>query len=770
MMNRLLDTFFDLGAIPDGATGLELTWARPMPGWAWFIAIILAVTFATWSYSRLQGPGWGRGILATLRAIVILLVIAIIAGPQIRYPREDVEQDIVMVLLDRSASMEIKDAEVDSTRMSRDDQLDRILLESADTWSTLGERSELRWMGFGSGSYPLITSTDEQVPSLEEPIGWRTDISASLQQALDGVASRPLSGLVIFSDGRSMSQPARTIIRRLQQDSIPIFTVPLGSPDLVLDVSINEVSAPRRAFVTDAIPVLVDLDSSGLPDEEMVVVRLRDEQTGQVLDRKIVEINDDLDGILMTANLEDPGDRTLVVDVETSVGDLIAENDSMIFEVEVVDRPIRVLYIEGYPRWEYRYLKNLLVREQSIESSVMLISADRDFAQEGNTPISRLPRTAEEFEQFDLILIGDVPSGFFSPEQLRLMSNQVAERGTGLFWIGGPRDTPSSWAGSPLDDLLPIRSPLDLDRTDDSVLVAPTPLSRQLGVLVLDPSDPSGWAMELSDSSTGWSRLRSVQNIEPNQIKPTTEVLATGTDIDGETRPVLLSMRFGAGQVLYSAMDDVWRWRFGRGELLTERWWIGLVRMLARQALDTSGKSMELSIQPDEIIPGTAVRIQLSVMDERLASTLGDSISLEIEDENEQSSTELELLRSGDSAEWSADWFPDRIGQYQLDISDPLLVAESRSMGPSSVDVIRPDDEFRNPDADHQLLAELAESTGGSVLDPESLDSLPSVLPNREVLVENPIIIPIWNTGAVFFLVLGFLSAEWIGRRLIRMI
>jgi hypothetical protein len=192
--------------------------------------------------------------------------------------------------------------------------------------------------------------------------------------------------------------------------------------------------------------------------------------------------------------------------------------------------------------------------------------------------------------------------------------------------------------------------------------------------------------------------------------------------------------------------------------------------MLARQALDTSGKSMELSIQPDEIIPGTAVRIQLSVMDERLASSLGDNISLEIEDENEQSSTELELLRSGDSAEWSADWFPDRIGQYQLDISDPLLVAESRSMGPSSVHVIRPDDEFRNPDADHQLLAELAQSTGGSVLDPESLESLPSVLPNREVLVENPIIIPIWNTGAVFFLVLGFLSAEWIGRRLIRMI
>jgi hypothetical protein len=766
----MLDILFDLGAIPGDATDLELTWARPMPGWAWFIAIVLAISFAIWSYSRLQGPGWGRGILATLRAIVILLVIAIIAGPQIRYPQEDVEQDVVMVLLDRSASMEIKDVTTDSGRVSRDDQLDELLLRSAETWSSLGERSELRWMGFGAGAYPLLTAAGETVPVLEEPIGWRTDLSASLQQALDGVASRPLSGLVIFSDGRSSSLPARTVIRRLQKDSIPIFTVPLGSPDPVLDVSINEVSAPRRAFVTDAIPVLVDIDSSGLPDNETVVVRLRDELTGQVLDRKTVEINEDLDGILMTANLEDPGDRTLVVDIETSIGDLIAENDTKKIDVEVVDRPIRVLYIEGYPRWEYRYLKNLLVREQSIESSVMLISADRDFAQEGNTPISRLPRTAEEFEQFDLILIGDVPSGFFSPEQLRLMSNQVAERGTGLFWIGGPRDTPSSWAGSPLDDLLPIRSPLDLERSGDSILVEPTPLSRQLGVLVLDPADPTGWASELSEASTGWSKLRSVQTIDPEQIKPTTEVLATGTSLDGETRPVLLSMRFGAGQVLYSAMDDVWRWRFGRGELLTERWWIGLVRMLARQALDTSGKSMELSIRPDEIIPGTAVRIQLSVIDERLASALSDNISLEIQDEEEQASIELELLRSDGSAEWSVDWFPDRIGKYQLKVMDPMLLAESRSMGPTSVDVIRPDDEFRNPDADHQLLTDLAESTGGAVLDLDSLDSLPSVLPNREVLVENPIIIPIWNTGVVFFLMLGFLTAEWIGRRLIRMI
>ena len=117
-MRRILELFFDLGMLPDDATGLELTWARPLPGWLWFIAITLVILLAFWSYSKLQGPRWGRGVLAVLRSLAILLVIVIIAGPQIRYPREDVEQDVVLVLIDRSGSMEIADAPGEDGRIS----------------------------------------------------------------------------------------------------------------------------------------------------------------------------------------------------------------------------------------------------------------------------------------------------------------------------------------------------------------------------------------------------------------------------------------------------------------------------------------------------------------------------------------------------------------------------------------------------------------------------------------------------------------------------
>src|SRR5690606_4567986 len=113
--------------------------------------------------------------------------------------------------------------------------------------------------------------------------------------------------------------------------------------------------------------------------------------------------------------------------------------------VDMVDRPIRALYVEGYPRWEYRYLKNLLIREKSIESSTMLISADRQFAQEGDVPIARLPRDAQEMAPYDVIIIGDVPGSYFSSTQLALIRDQVAMHGAGLLWIGGGQSTPRTY-------------------------------------------------------------------------------------------------------------------------------------------------------------------------------------------------------------------------------------------------------------------------------------------------------------------------------------
>jgi len=406
--------FFDLGPIPEDATGLEIGWSNPLPGWLWFLIVIVTLIFSFWSYSRSIGPRWVRGILAFVRSLVILLVIALLCGPEINYPREVVEDDVVLVMVDRSASMTIRDSLVDGDRVTRDRQLQSIIEEAPGVWRDIDERSELRWIGFGSGAYPLDADGSD-LPDLGEPDGWRTDLGSSIRQVLDGASSRPVSGVVVVSDGRTPFPPNRSLVKRMQQESIPVFTIPIGSSEPMRDASLVDVTAPGTAFIRDTVPIITSIRTRGLDDGDPLRVRVSDKDTGEILDTRTVEVDGERIELMLDANLEEAGERRLAVEVDSLSGDIIDDNDSVEIIVDVVDRPIRVLYVEGYPRWEYRYLKNILVREESIESSVMLISADRDFAQEGNTPISRLPRTEEEFGEFDLIIIGDLPSGFFSP-------------------------------------------------------------------------------------------------------------------------------------------------------------------------------------------------------------------------------------------------------------------------------------------------------------------------------------------------------------------
>ena len=449
MNHGLIRWLLDLDVIPPDAQGVRLVWEHAWPGWVWVVLLLGAALLSAWSYTRLLGPARGRAVLAVTRTLLVVLILLIISGPMLQQPRETIEQDWVLVLVDRSASMNISDVQAPPSaaqggRFSRDDQLRSLLHKHAQMWQQLAEARHVVWLGFHDATFnlpkasPASRAADFVAPvDLGEPSGRRTRLNAALEQALQRAAARAVSGIVLFSDGRTTDPPTRAFISRLRSDKISVFAVGLGSSEPFGDLAIRSVEAPRRAFIRDEVPVVVEVDQLGSAVRGApAVVRLIDETTGQELDR--VELPDGSDSmdrpgqVAMTARPLLAGEATWKVVVQSDQPDLVAENNVRTFRIELIDRPLRVLFVDGYPRWEYRYLKNLLIREKSIESSVMLISADRDFAQEGNQPISRLPRSPEEFAPFDVILLGDVPASFFSPEQLDMIQDHVAQRGAGL--------------------------------------------------------------------------------------------------------------------------------------------------------------------------------------------------------------------------------------------------------------------------------------------------------------------------------------------------
>ena len=794
-MNELLNTLLGLDELGFGAQDVVFELARPLAPWAWAGAALLAAFASWWCYRRLIGPRPARAALATLRTLSLLLILLLLAGPQLVRERTRVEADWVVVLADRSASMLVPDAPGGETR---DAQLADALRRSSETWRSLGESKRVLWLGFDAGAYELPEGA--VAPELGPPDGRRTALGASIEQALRRVAARPTSGVVILSDGRSSDTITRATLRRLESEQIPIFPVPLGSPEPAPDIGVVGVEAPELAFVRDSTPVVVELERlGGGRVDPGSMVQIVDEATGRVLaERELGDaLNQDTSArVTLTPRGESPGARRWSARIAPVGEDLIRDNNALAVEIELVDRPLRVLYLDGYPRWENRYLKNLLLRESSIRSSSLLLAANRRYTQEGDVAITRLPQSPGEWEDYDVIVLGDLRSELLGRAQLEALREHVAVRGAGLLWIAGEGATPDTWFDSPLGDLLPIRSggSVDSGRLEawgEDVTLVRTPEGARLGVLELGDT-PGVWPSRLSDPRTGWSRLRWMQRIAPERVKPAASVLGVGVPVSAFTpdlldnhgapalavgAPALLTMRYGAGRIVYVATDEIWRWRYGRGEDLPERFWLPLIRMLGREGLSRSGRSALLSVTPRRGQVGSSLRLSLELLDQSLVDAAPASVRVELTRADAGAgSRPLELrlapeggVEAGDGSarSFGATWATNEPGTYRVRVTEPLLAPLGLS---AELEVWPPDDERRKPETDHASLRELAERTGGAVVPVSEIGRLGDLLPNRELVTTGPREVrPLWDRPLALALLITLLALEWVGRRLIRL-
>lgn len=782
-MNELLETLLDLQQLSPADEGVALGFDRPLPGWGWALVILGALAFSAWSYSRLTGSRPARGILALMRAALIALLVLLVTGPKLVQQTETIERDWILVLVDRSVSMTIPDGPVGpGGRATREAQLAAVLEETNEQWRELAQDREVVWLGFDRDAYELAPADGAPV-DLSDPDGLSTRIGASLRSALDRAAARPLSAVVLITDGRSLDAPDRSALRRLRAERVPVHTVAMGSPEPIGDFAIARVDAPRSAYADDPTPVRVRLSSAGVPDGASARVRLVDRATGLVLDeREFVTGEGDDEEITLASVSDTAGTRTWAVEVEATSGeDLITTNNTRAFEIAIVDEPMRVLYVDGYPRWEQRYLRNLLIRETSVASTTLLLAPDRRYIQEGDVEVDSIPDSPERWAEYDAIVLGDVRPDVFTYEQLSMLRDHIAERGGGLLWIAGPAATPNLWWDTPLADLIPFASDADTQGTLPEPAVAfPTDSAERLGVMRLtnDPQVP--WLDAVSDPSVGWSLLRWVMALEPSRLKPTAEVLAEAELLYSYNRsPLVISMRYGAGRSTFVATDEIWRWRYGRGEALFEKFWIQLLRMSARESLSRAGRSAMLSLSPDDPVVGEPVRVAVELLDQSLVDLNLPTVEIELERrpmpgdrEGEEPATARVTLQPegvGRSV-YTGVWLPAESGVWDAEPTDSALAGLGLA---GEIDVSLVDDELRRPETDHRLLAELSERTEGRVWDVSNVRELfedPTNLPKRRVVLLNERSESLWDTPLALALVVGLLTLEWVTRRAIRLL
>ncbi len=786
----------------------------PLPGWAWLLIVLAALVIAHGSYARMQGARWARFGLATFRTLLLIVLAVLLAGPSVVRTDVTPEPDWLLVMVDRSASMQFEDTVSGEGVVSREAALRQALQDQLEVFGEdkLGDGRNIVWFGYDREAYPLDTLTS--VKQLNEPNVQATNLRTAIDQALQSAAGRTVSGVVLFGDGQSPQPTGEAYADKLARQSVPVFSVPLGSAVPRLDLAVERVDAPLSAFTGDVVPVAVIVQRQDqapgqaggtVIDPAQVKVRIINVQTDEVLDEQTLEEAGFGSPLLLQARSDAAGDLNLRVEVDyagptrsSSTADpdrlltnlpeneITLNNNQLSVSLTMIDRPIKVLYVEGTARWEYRFLVSMLTREETIDSSILLVDADRDFVQEGDSPISRFPQTAEEIRPYDVVVIGDVHPRFFSDRQLALIREHVATRGAGLLWIGGERHTPNLYAGTDLELLLPMTTPSAVGRLVPAegreVPVEPTAAAKQLSLLRLSlkrGDEPGAGAAEWP---TNLPPFRWAQDLGP--LRPGARALAHAIGLvdpqTGEQAPVVVLYRFGGGEVIYVGTDETWRWRRAGGEVYFEQFWIQLMRKLGRARVQQIDDRARFAVAPTAVDLGATQFVELVIDDPALIRSAPPSVRVQVlaaaqSEEDREPVGELELrpsgfqgdIASGARAVYTANWRADRPGRFVLEVTEPLLEALELT---APAEVRDPAQELARAATDHGRLIALANATGGAVIELNNLGELERLVPDRSREITSETRRPLTNTLLALLVLLGLLTLEWALRRGLKLV
>ena len=802
-MSRWLEWLLGLEHIrlDQGPLSVDLSNA-PSP-WSMLVGGVLVIALMVLMYRYEGGSRRMRIAMCVVRGMILFMVLGIAGRPNLVLRRERVDPSVVAVLVDASASMATADvpprgaasqpgtaASATSTRYA--EALSALTDGARSAMRILSRRHRVELWTFADRAERVDRQADETSVSRlaqRRPTGRASDPLGGVADVLAQTRGARLAAILVLSDGRATVPGALDrVLDEARQRHVPIHTAPFGSPSPPRDVAIEAVQADESAFVKDVISVVAELRSDGYSMPMDTAVSLTDAATGTVLGRLTARFETPASAPAPAASpgaaraevefrfrAAAPGRLRLRVAAAVREDEFDRANNVAETTVRVHDEKLRVLYVEGPPRYEYRYLKNTLRREPGIVSSCLLLDATESFVQEGSEPVRAFPATAAELNRYDVVLLGDVDprEDWLSPAQAAMLVDFVGTRGGGVGFIAGERAMPQRVATTALDRLLPVRCrPDGAARTEDLVEAAPpqpTAEGRRHPILRLEVDRAANEAVLAA--LPGWYWHADVAGLKPGAVAL---AAADGRAYGGGPTPLIVCGRYGPGRTLFVGSDDVWRWRRGEGEAYYDAFWLNAIRWLAGDRL-AAASPWRLTCDRRTYDPSQPVRLRLTTRETPPPTGLGP-IPARVDVAGLGPLAQVLLEPAGaDAAVYEGAAYLDALpggpanGGGELKCSAAALVPGLRTeteRPTCEFTVRRLDPEHAQIEADYGFLESLARESGGQMVRPAELLSLAAAIPDSGARIADDLIEPLWDTRLVLLLLVAMLAAEWAARKL----
>jgi len=743
------------------------------PKWVLVVLILAAAAGLAWLIrSRLAQAapvmrGWRAWFIWGLQTLLAALVLVLLWQPAITVAELKPQQNIIAVLVDDSRSMGISENGITRQAQAINSLQNGVLASLNRSFQTHLYR---------------VDAVPARIDNLKDlrPSAPSTRIGDSLKQLSEETSDLPVGAVVLLSDGDDNTGGIDPeAISALRARHIPVHTVGFGRERAVRDVELDDAVVAPRAVADSRIAAKVTLHQRGYAGAK-VNLTVRDiGSAGQakVLAARTISLGPE--GNLQTEtlmfNIGGAGAKTLQIAAAPLPGEENTANNTLTRVVNVGSETRRILYIEGEPRWEYKFIRQAEEDDRMVQIVSMDRTSQNKIYRQGISDPKELadgfPSRPEDLFGYQGLIIGSVEAGYFTPGQQGIIREFVDRRGGGLLLLGGQFAlADGGWNATNLTELFPTTLPTQAGTfhreadpkngtTHTTAELAPAGVDSIITRVVDDPAA----------NAAKWKALPYLMDYEdPGTPKPGAGVLANMITPEGRKLPLLITENFGRGRTAIMATGGSWRWQMSSplGDTAHDLFWQQLLRWLVS---DTPGH-VTVSVPAQMLLDNGAVTLTAEVRDQQYNPAPDARVEAHILGPSGVSAL-VEMTPVPDNpGQFQAAWSAPRTGAYLTEVTaqrPDTATGTVKELGRDVITFQRMDGiaEDFHTEQNRDLLERLATQTGGQYWKPAELGKLASSIPFSEAGVTMRETRDLWNLPLVFLVLVLLRFSEWWLRR-----
>jgi uncharacterized membrane protein len=732
-----------------------VTFANPLPWWAFTLVVLAAAALAWVTYWRVRVTTRRQVVLSAVRFLTLLLIVVFLMRPVARSSQNDPSAAVVAVLVDVSRSMAIEDAD----GLRRIDRA-RQLLES-QIMPALAGRFRVELLAFGAG----VTSATAETLTASSP---RSDLSSALQEAAERFRGQTVAGMVLLSDGGDTS----AIDRRGGDVGVPVFPIGVGTLTVGRDREVLSVTAAEAVLDDSRVDLAVSAVSHG---HGVAPIELRLLENGRPIEvRRAIPAGDGTpvrEVFHVAANRDAP--TVYTVEIPAAAGELVPENNSHGVLVQPPSRPRRILLVQGAPGFEHSFLQRAWSGDRGLQVDSVVRKGKNE--QGGDTfyiqaaaarsasLASGYPAKREDLFGYDTLVLANMEAATLGADQLEATRDFVGKRGGGLLVLGAQSFVRNGLIDTPLEEALP----LDLSDRGRGVLQASAGSSRGANRVELTAAGEIHPIMQLTgdldETRKRWEAVPALASVSPlGGPRPGANVLALTSGPGGASRALVAVQRYGNGRSMVFTGEASWRWRMllPATDRSYETFWRQAARWLALPATDPVSLTAPASASPGELVTW-----RISARGPGFDALPGATVDLRVTSPGGRVET---LPAAADSAGGEGMFVAtqriDGPGIYRA-VGD--VHAGDRTTTTAAVSLLAggADSEMTDPRLNVRVLERIAKASDGRMVQAGEMtalaEQLRAAVPAAVVAARRDL----WHNGWSFAVIVALLALEWMLRR-----